>query len=106
MTCRVFRRAWESTTKTYMTLNVAVGTTTKSLAAVTSMWFRMKVPHRCEDFGSRAFTMYFATVDSERACLSRDSSAAISGAPQVTLYIDMSRMRCMSLRLIGGLLGR
>src|SRR5665213_1187213 len=56
------RRSWCRITMPYSSLNVAVGTTNRSIDAVAERWFLRNVFQLC-DGGRRCFAMYLATVD-------------------------------------------
>jgi hypothetical protein len=84
------------------TTDEIVGTTSKSIDAMQSVWLRKKVFHPC-DGGRLGLTMYFATVVCPISIPSMRSSPWIRGAPQSGFATLMSRM---SSRISIGVFGR
>jgi len=89
------RRSWCRITMPYSSLNVAVGTTNRSIDAVAERWFLRNVFQLC-DGGRRCFAMYLATVDCATVKPSFSSSPWIRGAPQSGFATLISRIRARS----------
>jgi hypothetical protein len=73
-------------------LNVIVGTTKRSIEAIPSAWFRMKVHQVCPDAGV-PLGMYFDTVDCAISMPIFRSSPWIRGAPLSGLARLILRIR-------------
>jgi len=78
-----------------------VGTTNKSMAAMSGAWLRKKVRHPWLG-GPRRLTMYLATLDCATSTPSLSSSPWIRGAPQSWFSVLICRISARNSALIGG----
>ncbi len=88
----IFRRSWESITRTYRSLKLIVGTTKKSIDARSWACLRRNVRHVWDGFFD-FFTMYLLTVASDTSKPSFNSSPCILGAQHSGLVEHIVRIR-------------